>query len=85
MHGTDAGLARQRHLLRRRGLHERLLHDAGQEGHALHGDRAVALGKMKDFTKITYGLAAPPTGFDSCHGVRNTPKTSIRSSTTMNT
>jgi poly [ADP-ribose] polymerase len=30
----------------------------------------VALGKMKDYTKITYGLAAPPEGFHSCHGVR---------------
>jgi poly [ADP-ribose] polymerase len=30
----------------------------------------VALGKMKDYTKITYGLNAPPEGFDSCHGVR---------------
>jgi poly [ADP-ribose] polymerase len=33
----------------------------------------VALGKMKDFTKITYGLAAPPEGFQSCHGVRRLP------------
>jgi poly [ADP-ribose] polymerase len=33
----------------------------------------VALGKMKDYTKITYGLNAPPTGYDSCHGVRNQP------------
>jgi poly [ADP-ribose] polymerase len=30
----------------------------------------VALGKMKDYTKITYGLNAPPAGFDSTHGVR---------------
>ena len=30
----------------------------------------VALGKMKDYTKITYGLAAPPEGYHSCHGVR---------------
>jgi poly [ADP-ribose] polymerase len=35
----------------------------------------VALGRMKDFTKITYGLDAAPPGFDSCHGVRNTAKT----------
>jgi poly [ADP-ribose] polymerase len=34
----------------------------------------VGLGKMKDFTKITYGLAAPPPGYDSCHGVRRTNK-----------
>jgi poly [ADP-ribose] polymerase len=29
----------------------------------------VALGRVKDFTKITYGLTAPPEGYDSCHGV----------------
>ncbi len=32
----------------------------------------VALGKMKDFNKITYGLNSPPEGYDSCHGVRGT-------------
>ena len=31
----------------------------------------VGLGKMKEFTKITYGIDGPPSGFDSCHGVRN--------------
>jgi poly [ADP-ribose] polymerase len=35
----------------------------------------VALGKVKDYTKITYGLTEPPTGYHSCHGVRHTPKT----------
>lgn len=30
----------------------------------------VALGKMKDYTKITYGITAPPDGYQSCHGVR---------------
>jgi poly [ADP-ribose] polymerase 2/3/4 len=30
----------------------------------------VALGKMKDYHKITYGLSEPPSGFQSCHGVR---------------
>jgi poly [ADP-ribose] polymerase 2/3/4 len=35
----------------------------------------VALGKMKEFNRITYGLNEPPAGFDSCRGVRNTPKT----------
>jgi poly [ADP-ribose] polymerase len=30
----------------------------------------VALGRERDFRKITYGLSAPPSGFDSCHGVR---------------
>ena len=28
----------------------------------------VALGKMKVYNKITYGLNEPPAGFDSCHG-----------------
>lgn len=32
----------------------------------------VALGKMKNFNKITYGLKEPPNGYDSCHGVRGT-------------
>ena len=31
---------------------------------------SVALGTMKDYRKITYGLSKPPDGFDSCHGVR---------------
>jgi len=30
----------------------------------------VALGKKKEYTKITYGLNAPPAGYDSCHGLR---------------
>jgi poly [ADP-ribose] polymerase len=33
----------------------------------------VALGKMKEYYKITYGLSAPPDGYDSCHGVRHVP------------
>ncbi|MBY0522114.1 MAG: WGR domain-containing protein [Gemmataceae bacterium] len=37
----------------------------------------VALGKVKDFTKITYGLPGPPDGFHSCHGVRQ--KTGVAS------
>lgn len=32
----------------------------------------VALGKMKDYSKITYGLTAPPAGYHSTHGVRGT-------------
>jgi poly [ADP-ribose] polymerase 2/3/4 len=32
----------------------------------------VALGKIKKYTKITYGLTAPPAGYDSCHGVSGT-------------
>ena len=31
----------------------------------------VGLGKAKEFTKITYGINAPPEGFDSCHGLRS--------------
>jgi predicted DNA-binding WGR domain protein len=30
----------------------------------------VALGKSREYRKITYGLTRPPEGFDSCHGVR---------------
>jgi poly [ADP-ribose] polymerase len=30
----------------------------------------VALGRVKEYRKITYGLSAPPEGYDSCHGVR---------------
>ena len=33
----------------------------------------VGLGRMKDYTKITYGLSAPPDGYHSSHGVRNRP------------
>lgn len=33
----------------------------------------VGLGKVKEYKKITYGLTAPPPGYDSCHGVRNQP------------
>lgn len=29
----------------------------------------VALGKQKQYSKITYGLTEPPAGFNSCHGV----------------
>lgn len=33
----------------------------------------VALGKMKDYHKITYGITEPPPGYHSCHGVRSKP------------
>ncbi len=33
----------------------------------------VALGEVKDYTKITYGLNAPPPGYHSTHGVRRSP------------
>ena len=42
----------------------------GKKKTSLMAIARVALGKMKDFTKITYGLAAPPDGYNSCHGVR---------------
>jgi poly [ADP-ribose] polymerase len=32
----------------------------------------VALGKAKKYEEITYGLKAPPKGYDSCHGVSGT-------------
>ena len=47
---------------------------AGKNGARLMAIARVALGKMKDFTKITYGLNEPPAGYDSCHGVRHSPK-----------
>jgi poly [ADP-ribose] polymerase len=42
----------------------------GKKGTRLMAIARVALGKMKDFHKITYGLSEPPSGYDSCHGVR---------------
>lgn len=45
----------------------------GRKGTRLMALARVALGKTKDFTKITYGLTAPPPGYDSCHGVRRKP------------
>jgi poly [ADP-ribose] polymerase len=48
---------------------------AGKKGTRLMAIARVALGKMKDFNRITYGIEGPPPGFDSCHGVRHTPKT----------
>jgi O-acetyl-ADP-ribose deacetylase (regulator of RNase III)/predicted DNA-binding WGR domain protein len=48
---------------------------AGKRGTRLMAIARVALGKAKDYTKITYGLEGPPEGYDSCHGVRHTPKT----------
>jgi poly [ADP-ribose] polymerase len=45
----------------------------GRKGTRFMTVARVALGKMKDFTKITYGLNGPPDGYHSCHGVRNRP------------
>jgi poly [ADP-ribose] polymerase len=42
----------------------------GKKGTSLMTIARVALGRMKDYTEITYGLARPPAGYDSCHGVR---------------
>lgn len=47
---------------------------AGRKGTRLMGIARVALGQMKDYTRITYGIEGPPPGFHSCHGVRHTPK-----------
>jgi hypothetical protein len=44
----------------------------GKKGTRLMALARVALGKIKDYRKITYGLDAPPPGYDSCHGVRRT-------------
>jgi poly [ADP-ribose] polymerase len=44
----------------------------GKKGSRFIAIANVALGKMKDYSKITYGLSAPPDGFDSTHGVRGT-------------
>ncbi len=44
---------------------------AGAKGSRFMAVARVALGKMKEYTKITYGLEKPPEGFESCHGVRH--------------
>jgi len=44
----------------------------GKKGSRFIAIANVALGKMKDYSKITYGLSEPPTGYDSTHGVRGT-------------
>lgn len=41
---------------------------AGKRGTQFMAVTNVALGKMKDFKKITYSLSSPPDGYDSCHG-----------------
>lgn len=43
----------------------------GRKGTRLMALARVGLGRMKEYHKITYGLTAPPAGFDSCHGVRS--------------
>jgi poly [ADP-ribose] polymerase len=44
----------------------------GASGEPKFSDKFVALGKIKEYSKITYGLSSPPAGFNSCHGVRGT-------------
>lgn len=46
---------------------------AGKRGTRMLAIARVALGNIKDFTKITYGLQRPPAGYHSCHGVRARP------------
>jgi poly [ADP-ribose] polymerase len=45
----------------------------GKGGTRLMALALVALGEMKEYTKITYGLSAPPPGYHSCHGLRSRP------------
>jgi poly [ADP-ribose] polymerase len=42
----------------------------GRKGTRFMAIARVALGKMKPFTRITYGITEPPPGYHSCHGVR---------------
>lgn len=44
----------------------------GKKGTSFMTVAQVALGKMKDYNKITYGISEPPSGYHSCHGVRGT-------------
>jgi poly [ADP-ribose] polymerase len=41
---------------------------AGKRGTSFLSLVEVALGKMKEYKDITYGLTKPPDGYDSCHG-----------------
>jgi poly [ADP-ribose] polymerase len=43
---------------------------AGKKGTSMIGIARVALGKVKQFHEITYGITKPPAGHHSCHGVR---------------
>lgn len=44
---------------------------AGKKKTRFMGVFRVALGKAKEYKKITYGLEGPPKGYDSNHGVRS--------------
>jgi poly [ADP-ribose] polymerase len=41
---------------------------SGKSGSTFVTVARVALGKIKEYTKITYGIANMPTGFHSAHG-----------------
>jgi poly [ADP-ribose] polymerase 2/3/4 len=45
--------------------------DPGKLGTRFMAVVNVALGKMKPYKKITYGINEAPSGFHSCHGVRS--------------
>lgn len=45
---------------------------SGDLGTSFLSINRVALGKIKKYEEITYGLNSPPSGFHSCHGVRGT-------------
>jgi len=44
-----------------------------KDGTRLMAVARVALGEMKEYTKMAYGLSAPPPGYNSCHGLRSRP------------
>lgn len=44
---------------------------AGKKGTSMIAVARVALGKVKKYHEITYGISKPPAGYDSCHGVRS--------------
>jgi poly [ADP-ribose] polymerase len=44
----------------------------GKKGTSFLAIVRVALGKIKQYEEITYGLTKPPRGYDSCHGVSGT-------------
>ena len=42
--------------------------DEGDNGQTYVAIAKVALGKIKEYNKITHGITSAPRGFDSCHG-----------------
>ncbi len=45
---------------------------SGSRGTSFMAVANVALGKIKKYSKITYGICSAPAGYDSCHGVAGT-------------